>query len=177
MGAPTTLCPPPALFSQLQWVLQAAGAPQYVGISRVVVALTAHLQPPKSIWVVHISLTLPLWKAREGVTTSDHDEIILNLLSVSQSVTAPGIRYWLPLGRHHHCIWESMCFHINSPQTRKTFSSTFYKHLHVSTGMASTGMAVFQLLLLQIIRSGIYQVIILSASEVKWSERSLFYSP
>lgn len=59
-GTPTTVRPPLALFSQFQCVLQPTRPFQYVGISRVTVALTAHLNVTKSMCVVHVSPTLPL---------------------------------------------------------------------------------------------------------------------
>lgn len=60
VGTPAPLHPPLAFFSQFQRVLQSTGALQYVGISRVAVALTAHLNAAKSVCIVHICLTLPL---------------------------------------------------------------------------------------------------------------------
>lgn len=74
VGAPAALCRPPALCCQLQCVLQPTGALQYVGVSRVVVALTAHLNATKSVSVVHISLTLPLYihSIPAFVLTLDH---------------------------------------------------------------------------------------------------------
>ena len=60
MRAPAALVCPPTPFSQLQSVLQPTGAPQDEGVSRLAVALTAHLNATKSVGIVHISLTLPL---------------------------------------------------------------------------------------------------------------------
>ena len=60
VGAPAAMCSLPALFSQFQCVLQPTGALQYVGISRIAIAFTAHLDVTKSVCIVHIGLTLPL---------------------------------------------------------------------------------------------------------------------
>lgn len=60
VGARAALILPLALCSQFQCVLEPTGALQYVVISRVAEALTAHLHITKSVRVVHISLTLPL---------------------------------------------------------------------------------------------------------------------
>lgn len=74
LGTPAALCRLPALLGQFQCELQPTGALQYVGISRVVVALTAHLNAAKSVGIVHISLTLPLYihSIPAFVLTLDH---------------------------------------------------------------------------------------------------------
>lgn len=67
LGAPAPLLVPLALHGQFQCVLQPTGALQYVGIRRVAVALTAHLNAAESVRVVHISLTLPLRRQRRKI--------------------------------------------------------------------------------------------------------------
>lgn len=67
LGAPAPLLVPLALLGQFQCVLQPTGALQYVGIRRVAVALTAHLNAAESVRVVHISLTLPLRRQRREI--------------------------------------------------------------------------------------------------------------
>lgn len=67
LGAPAPLLVPAALLGQFQCVLQPTGALQYVGIRRVAVALTAHLDAAESVRVVHISLTLPLRRQRREI--------------------------------------------------------------------------------------------------------------